>query len=144
MLSSVVTSGPLPALEATLSFAGQRHAILAHNIANLSTPGFIPMDVSPKSFQAALGKAIDDRRARGFDHGPLDFKASREMSMDARGRLRITPRTPGNGVLFHDRNNRDLERTMQDLAENAGVYRLSAELIRNRLEHLRAAIAERV
>lgn len=144
-LTSVLTSGSLPSLEATLRFAGQRQAILAHNIANLTTPGFVPLDVSPSAFQQALSKAIEERRTRtGGEHGRLELKSTREVEMEAGGRLRLTPRTPPDGVLFHDRNNRDLERAMQSLAENAGVFRITAELIRHRVEHLRGAIAERV
>ena len=36
-LADVVHAGPLPALEMTIRFAGARQALIAHNIANIST-----------------------------------------------------------------------------------------------------------
>jgi flagellar basal body rod protein FlgB len=47
-------------------------------------------------------------------------------------------------VLFHDRNNRDLERLMQGLAENTTTYRVAADLLRSRYDVLRTAISQRV
>lgn len=144
-IKSVLTSGSLPSLEATLRFAGQRRDILAHNIANLTTPGFIPRDASPVKFQQTLAKAVEARRSRtGGEHGDLPLGQSREIEPDGRGGFRLKPTTAADSVLFHDRNNRDLERTMQDLAENASVHRIATELIRGRMAYLHAAIGERV
>ncbi len=144
-IKSVLTSGSLPSLEATLMFASQRRDILAHNIANLSTPGFIPRDVPPATFQQVLGKAVDERRSRlGGQQGELRLARSRQIEPDGRGGFTLKPATAADSVLFHDRNNRDLERTMQDLAENASVHRIATELIRTRVAHLHAAIGERV
>jgi len=36
----------------------------------------------------------------------------------------------GENVLFHDENNRDLERTMQHLAENTMAHNVTIEMIR--------------
>ena len=60
------------------------------------------------------------------------------------GRLRLDPRTSSGNILFHDKNNRDLERTMQSLVENASMFRVATDLFRNRTTLLRDAIAERV
>jgi len=46
--------------------------------------------------------------------------------------------------MFHDQNDRDLERTMQDLAENVMVYRQANELLRSRFQMLQMVIRERV
>ena len=144
-LTDVVNSGAIPALEATMRFAGRRQEILAHNIANIDTPNFQPRDVSTQGFQRLLGEAIDRRRDRtGGSSGQLELRRSREISQDATGRLRLTPRTASKGVLFHDRNNRDLERMMQDLAENVAVFRVSTDLLRNQFTQIRDAIGERV
>lgn len=75
--------------------------------------------------------------------GELRWKETREVSRDGAGRLRLTPETPSGNVLFHDRNNRDLERTMQALAENAAAFRLATGLLRTRVQQMRNAIAER-
>lgn len=144
MLADLVTnSGALPALELTMRFAAQRQQILAHNIANLTTPGFQAQDVSVHDFRQTLAKAIDDRRARAHAEGPLHWKPTRELDRDHQGHLVVTPRTPASGILQHDRNNRDLERTMQALAENVATFRVASELMRSRMQLIQSAIAER-
>lgn len=147
MIRDVLNSGAIPALEALASFSAQRHRIIAGNIANLDTPDYQHRDVSVAGFQEALGKAVDRRRsARASGAGPgapLPLQPTREMEVDSRGRLTLTPQTASGNILFHDRNNRDLERTMQSLAENVGVYRLATDLLRSRHESLRMAIGER-
>jgi flagellar basal-body rod protein FlgB len=135
----------VPALEATLRFAGERQKLIAHNIANLTTPNFIQTDVSPETFQRTLAAAIEKRReAGGGMQGALELDGGRDLAVGADGSLGLRPRDSSGNILFHDRNNRDLERLMQDQTENAGVYRITAELLRSRYQMIREAIAERV
>jgi flagellar basal-body rod protein FlgB len=145
-LSDLLSGDAIPALEMTARFAAQRQDLIAHNIANLETPNFQPMDASPVAFQRMLGKAIDDRRAR--DGGRLEWPDSREVRHVKGTRdpyeLRLTPRTPSGNILFHDRNNRDEVRLMQDLVENASVFRISTDLLRNRYAMVNNALAERI
>lgn len=146
MINDLVNAGAIPSLELTMRFAGARQRLIAHNIANLSTPDFRQLDVAPADFAHALRSAIDERRERtGGEIGELRVKSTRQIRFgaDGAGSVSLTPRTPSGNILFHDRNNRDLERLMQDNAENVAVYRLSAELLRSRFEILRSAIAER-
>ncbi len=144
MIRDVINSGAIPALEALASFSGQRHRIIVGNIANLDTPDYQPADVSVAGFQEALGEAIDRRRSApaGQTQG-LRLRSTPEIEVGRDGRLTLHPETGSGNILFHDRNNRDLERTMQSLAENVGVYRLATDLLRSRHETLRLAIGER-
>lgn len=145
LIDQVTNAGAIPALAAGVQFAARRQDILAHNVANLSTPDFRPMDADPRAFQSLLREAVGERRARGQGHGgELRFGRNRQVRMDERGALRLNPETPSGNVLFHDRNNRDLERTMQSLAENTAAFRLASGLLRNRVAAMRQAIAERV
>ena len=144
-LSDVVNSGAIPTLKLAMRFAGRRQTILAHNIANLSTPNSQPRDVSTRDFQKLLGEAIDKRRAKtGGERGRLEWQETREIKRGPGGSLRLNPRTPSSGILFHDRNNRDLERMMQDLAENVGAFRVATDLLRSQFAQLKDAMAERV
>jgi flagellar basal-body rod protein FlgB len=143
IIADVVNSGAIPALEALAQFSGQRHRVIVGQIANLDTPDYRPADVSTTGFQRALGKAIDQRRGAGAGDGPLALRSTQEVEVGRGGRLTLRPATPTGNVLFHDRGNRDLERTMQSLAENVGVYRLATDLLRSRHESLRLAIRER-
>jgi len=143
--SELTNSGAIPALTATLQFSARRQELLAANVANLNTPDYQPRNVEPAEFQKALGKAIDERRARfGGHRGSLTIRGSREIGMDARGNIRLSPRATNQGPLRHDGNNSDLDSTMQAIAENTMVYRMSAELLRNRFSLLQSAISERV
>ena len=141
--ADITSSGALPALEALAQFSAQRHRIITGTIANLDTPDYRPADVSVTDFQKALGEAIDRRRSGPGPSDGLALRSTREMEVGPGGQLTLRPQTASANVLFHDRNNRDLERTMQALAENVGVFRLATDLLRSRHESLRMAISER-
>lgn len=143
-LSDLLAGDAIPALEMTARFAAQRQDILAHNIANLETPNFRPVDASPVAFQRMLGRALQERRDRGG--GLLPWRETREVRHAGRDPhdLRLVPRTASTNVLFHDRNNRDEVRLMQDLVENAGVFRVATDLLRTRYQLVNSALGERV
>lgn len=142
-LDQVLNGGALPTLERTAQFAARRHELIAHNIANISTPNFQTLDVSPGDFQRSLGEAIDRRRSRfGGERGSLEFKGNREVGVTAGG-LRLQPRHASGNVLFHDRNDRDVERLMQGMVENLAVFRFATDMMKSRMDQINAAIAER-
>lgn len=153
-IRDLTNAGAIPALEAAVRFSAQRQALIAHNIANFSTPDFIPLDVSVKDFQQNLREAVEARRrgegvGGGASMGPLPLASTEEVTVERNCEgeptaLRLLPRTPGPGILFRDRNNRDMERTLQDLVENATMFRVASDLLRNRYDMLRVAISERV
>lgn len=145
MLVDLADSGAIPALAATLQFAAARQRVIAGNVANLTTPDYRQLDVPPGEFRARLDEAIQARRREtGGAHGTLRFRASRSFATTPEGELRLNPQPVSRGVLAHDRNNRDLERLMQDQAENSAVFRVTADLLRTRFDLLRSAISERV
>lgn len=143
MIKGIFDHGALPTLKRTMEFTSARQQILSHNIANLSTPNFKPLELSPELFQAQLGKAVDERRRsrRPLD-GDLEFTPTPQIR-ERDGSLVFEPQQAGDGILYHDRNNRDLERTMQALAENALVHNTAVDLLRSEFELLRSAIRER-
>ena len=145
LIDHVTNAGALPSLARTIQFSAQRQALLAHNIANVSTPRFQHKDVSPASFQSALRDAIHERRGRnGGQAGELRFEGTREIHVGANNRMRLRSDTAsGRGVLAHDRNNRDIETMMQDMSENLGAFRIATELMRTQAGTIRAAITER-
>ncbi|MEM1166925.1 MAG: hypothetical protein AAGI30_11620 [Planctomycetota bacterium] len=135
----------MPTLGAALGFSASRQPIIADNIANLTTPNYRPKDVSIGDFQETLRGAIRERRERwGGMRGSLNIRRTNEVSQDDSGALHLTPRETGRNVLFHDRNDRDLERSMQDLAENVAYFRVMTDLMRSRVRMLNSAIREQV
>jgi flagellar basal-body rod protein FlgB len=144
LIGQLSSAGSLPALEAAMRFAAQRQKLIAHNIANFETPNFVPVDVSPADFQRVLGRAVDERRDRnGGMSGALELERTRQIEPGRGGSLTLRPQSPVGGVLGHDRNASDLERTMQSLVENAAMFRVAADLHRARIGVVKRAIAER-
>lgn len=144
MIGELGNSGSIPVLHAAMNFAARRQQVLASNIANFSTPNFVPQDVSVRGFQKQLGEAIDRRRDQtGSAAGELRLKATSEVRQDAAGRLVLRPSTPSDNIMFHDGNNRDVESQMQAMVENGTVYRLASDMLKARFDLLRSAISER-
>ncbi len=144
-IRELATADAIPSLEATIQFASARQRILAHNIANIDTPDFIQKDVPPAEFQTLLGEAVNRRRERWGGHrGELGFRSTRAIRADDHGGFRLLPQEPRPGLLFHDRNNRDVERLMQDQVENVSQHRVATELLRSRYNQLGTAIAGRI
>lgn len=145
MINQLTNAGAMPVLEMTMRFAAQRQRLTAHNIANIETPNFIQKDLSVDGFRRMLDEAIRDRRARtGGMHGDLEWQENGELVKADDGRMVAVPQTPSGGVLFHDRNNRDLERLMQTLAESTTAFRTASDLYKSQATIIQMAISERV
>lgn len=144
MINRLTNSGAMPALERLLQFTQARQTVMADNIANLSTPYFKPRDLSPESFQKALGEALDRRRTRPNPvAGPMEMRDTRQLDFH-RGGVTVKAQPLNENILFHDENNRDLDRMMQRLAENTMVHNTAIELMRSELALLETAIRERM
>ncbi|MEQ9616925.1 MAG: hypothetical protein RLN60_02700 [Phycisphaerales bacterium] len=145
-IDQLTNADALPTLGAMAQFSARRQAVLQHNIANISTPNFQPKTVSVDDFRVSLRDAVTSRRKQfGGHRGDLSIRDTREAawtSSKAGERLVLNPTTPSNNILFHDRNNRDLERMMQDLAENVAAFRVATELMKSNMETLGIAIRE--
>jgi len=138
------TYGSMPVLERMVQFTGARQEMIANNVANLSTPYFKPTDLDPVKFQSQLRDALDrrSRKPNGMRR-ELELGSTRQVRMSRR-QMNFHPEQLNENILFHDQNNRDVERTMQDLVENALAHRTSVELLKSQFDLLRAAIRERV
>ena len=143
-ISGMFDSGAMPVLERVIRFTGERHRMLTHNIANLSTPRFQPVDVDTKAFQKALGDAMD-RRARSADpiNSPLPTVSGEGFELSA-DHATFTPTARQENAMFHDQNDRNINRIMADLAENTMVHNAAVDLMRNQFEMLNTAIRERL
>lgn len=139
-ITGLINAGGEQVLESSLRFAAQRQRLIAHNIANIATPDFRPVDVSPGEFQKALRDAVDQERKTGEFNIPST--GSIQSAPDGSLTLKAKPST--DHILFHDRNNRDVESLMKDLAENSTAFRVSTELLRGRVDIMRTAISGRV
>ncbi len=144
MINGVTNSMGLDVLERTVQFTAARHELIASNIANLSTPGYQAKDLSVEAFQGQLADAIDQRRDGTANADVLLRPADSRQVEFVEGGLKVHPEVTSQNILFHDKNDRSLERTMQDLVKNFMTFRASAQLLRNRFDILHTAISERV
>lgn len=144
LIHGMFDSGALPAAERLVQFTSRRQQVLADGIAGLSTPYFKPRDLDPKSFQATLGEAIDRRRRTVSPmRGTLEVPNTHQLKFRADS-IEARPQQMNENILFHDQNNRNLERLMQRLAENTMAHGLAIELVRNQFDMMRLAIRERI
>ncbi|MHC4993526.1 MAG: flagellar basal body rod protein FlgB [Planctomycetota bacterium] len=144
MLTDLFNTGSMPTLERVVQFTGRRHDLLTHNIANLSTPNFRPRDLDVDSFQAALAEAVDRRRDQiGGMNRELKIDDTRQVEFQ-KDHIRIRPGSANDNLMFHDRNNRSLEHTMQDLAENTMTHNAALDMLKSQFTMLRTAIRGQV
>ena len=144
MINGLDNAGSLPVMQRVVQFAARRHSLIADNVANVSTPGFRPVDVSVDDFEAALGDAVQARRDRDQGHfGPLHVASTPTVDFSGDS-LRLSPEPLAENILFQDGNDRSLERLMQDLVENFLTYRTAVELMNNQFDMLDVAIRERI
>lgn len=142
--TTLFNNGSMPVLERLIQFTEARHRVLSNNVANLSTPYFKPTDLDPQAFQQTLRKAIDRRnRSANPAASPLKIQDTRQLTFrpDA---IDVTPQESNENILFHDQNNRDLERVMARVAENTLAHRTAIEFLRHQYTMLETAIRGRI
>lgn len=130
-------------LAKSLSFAEERHRIIANNIANANTPFFKAKRAPVGEFQRVLAQAID--RARESGSGRLELPRTINVALrDGALEVKAVEDMNAGAILRHDQNNVSLEQEMGALAENTLMYRVFADLLRKQFAMLRMAIRERV
>jgi len=112
-----------------------RQKVLASNIANSETPGYVAKRVK---FEAQLAKALDKQQSglarSSFDHLPIR-NGVRAMDSVVPEVSNVTTAHDENGV-----NNVDIEREMTDLATNQIQYTTAAKVMSMRYQMLKSAI----
>lgn len=121
MIENMFNTRAIRSLERMAAFTESRQGVLANNIANIDTPGYVQKDMDTRAFQADLQKALD--RASSAENSHLDTDQY---------------------VLFHDGNNRSVEYQVSEMSRNYTLNHVVAELLRNRFDGLKQAIALKV
>ncbi len=116
-----LSSPTIKVLERGLDMASFRHQLLAHNIANVDTPGF---KRSGTDFAQAMSEAMN--------------------AADRDERINAAPRvvTEADTSVRNDGNNVDIEREMAEMAENNLLYNAMSQLLSKRYAQLRTVINE--
>jgi len=143
LLDDLFARGSLPVLERVVEFTEQRQKVLAHNIANIDTPFYRTRDLDVQGFQRMLAEAVE--RRRGGLRRPTIFRGASTIRIDDAGHLHAKAlAVAGSNVLFHDRNNRNAEKLMADLAQNEILHNVAFRLLRNQMQLLQTAIRGRL
>ena len=129
------TVSPIGPIKQRLEWLGQRQQVLAGNIANADTPGYVPRDVKPLAFADVVRRetqvrltATDARHLAGPSQKPRQFAVAEQ-----RDTVEVTP--AGNAV--------DLEQQMAKVNETAASHKLTTQLYRKYLGLMRMAASVR-
>ncbi|MFM1822937.1 MAG: Flagellar basal body rod protein FlgB [Planctomycetota bacterium] len=140
MLEGFLGNTSLPALERSLQYMSARQKLLAGNLANAETPGYRPVDVDPRAFQASLREALESGRVAPDGGIALDDGAPVRFH---EGGVELRPEVLAENILFHDGNDRSMERLMQRLSENVYAFRIASQFLRGQFDQINSAIRER-
>ena len=132
MLDSLFSRGSIGPLESLLAFAGERHRVLAGNIAHVDTAGYRTLDLPVAGFEKALSRAFEAQRGStpGLFVAPPAGRGAVE-SADA-------------GRLKPDGNNVDLDLEMAKMVRNQSLHATAAALLAQQFSVLRSAVLGRV
>jgi len=137
---TMFNKGSMPALAHALSFTEQRHRVLAHNVANVETPGFVARDLPEQEFRQLLQRSFearDSRKVRRFE-----MHEGRDIFNDA-GRLVALPSASAEGIMRHGENTVDIDSELSKLARNAVEYRTYTALLHKHFQLMRDTISGR-
>lgn len=126
-IDGVFARGATPVLEAAIAFRERRHALLAQNIANASTPGYRPTDLEEGQFQGLLRKALAARASTGR----FGMPAAPQPAFVREGQVR------------HDGNPFNVEREMAKLADNMIAHEHAVLMLQGKFRLLEMAIRGR-
>ncbi len=130
-MDHILNSGSTPLLQKMMDFTAARHDLIAENIVNISTPGYVQKDYSVANFQHRLQDRLASSQRSGNGSPRFDD-------------IQPTLGDSNTGMLFHDRGNRSAEQMMSDLSSNALRHNLYAELLRKQFDSMKSVLSERV
>lgn len=139
---TMFNKGAAPVLERSISFLEQRHKLIAHNLANVETPYYQPVDLPVERFEQVLKRSMEARDSKHVKTFSLRDRSG--VWEDEREGLHFSiDRSGSQGILRHGENSVDIDNEMAKLAENGMKYRVFSGLLKKQYSLLRDTIAER-
>lgn len=120
-----------------IGFAAARQEVIANNIANIDTPGYRMRDLDIKSFERALSRAVNRSQRSNPNGGPLQLPSVEEIG-DSNSRSAADFR----GIVFHDDNDRSIEKLTTSMVENYQKQQQAVNILRSQTRLLRAIVSE--
>lgn len=129
--------GLFQAMGAKMSYLSQREKVIAQNVANADTPGFIPHDLTPVDFSALLGKVGSSGGGGALQPAatdPAHMSGAKDAAnpKDRAQKLVYEVAPDGNAVI--------LEEQMLKSAQTMMDYNLVATLYQKNVAMLRMAL----
>lgn len=123
----------LSAMAQRLQWLGQRQQILAHNVSNIDTPGYRPMDLKKQDFGQMVDRAMA-HAAVPETTNPAHLAGIRGAGANAAERQRKVAETTlsGNGV--------SLEEQLMKVSETESDYQLTLNLYTKQVSLIRQAL----
>ncbi len=122
-LNNIFQNTSVSTLDKVVGFTERRQKVLAENIANIDTPGYKMRDLNAAQFCSDLQDAIKNHSQVDPSESKIDYDQY---------------------ILFHDGNNRSIEKQMSLATKNALLHNVSVELLRSRYGLLEKAISLRI
>lgn len=132
---SVQDAPILGLLRETLGYLTQRQKVLAENVANANTPGYVPRDINESAFESALARTMGS----GSDRS-MSVTSARHMTSDRGGDrtyMSLSPEAAPDSETTIDGNAVVLEEQMSKVVDTqmryetvVGLYQKSLGLIR--------------
>ena len=143
-IEGLLNRGVLPVLQQVLSFTEARHEVLANNVSNFDTVGYKAKDLPTDEFFGQLTNAVEQRKQRGAG-AELQMKATSHLRWDRQGTLHAEAvEIEDNNILFHDQNNRFVEKQLSQMSQNALLHNVTVEMLRVKYNGLTTAIQGRM
>lgn len=130
-IERLLNQGNAPLIEQAVKFTAARQRLIAENVANADTPGYLQKDLSLNKFQQMMRERVDSKKFAGPGMTKFD---------DIVGEVEY----PTKNILFHDGSNRSMEQLQSDSAKNAMFHNMMIELLRKQIGQLEMALKERV
>ncbi|NLS97410.1 MAG: flagellar basal body rod protein FlgB [Planctomycetaceae bacterium] len=141
MYSTLFKSTTIPVLQQAIAFNQARHVVLAGNIANMDTPGYLVRDLSVEDFQHQLKEMIERR------HSPQESVSAavvrNSLAGTTGGNKAEEVREPKT-ILHHDKSNVGVEYQVTEMVKNQMQHNMALTIMNNQLRLLETAISERL
>ena len=150
MFQGIFRSSTIPVLEQVVQFTQARHEVLAGNVANLGTPGYVARDLSAEEFQSRLRDAIEARHQAPAVRSPGEMPLSPgEMGTmpgesgperpDPVAEVAKDPRS----ILFHDESDNAVELQVTEMVKNQLQHNTAMAIMASQFRLLQAVVSER-
>jgi flagellar basal-body rod protein FlgB len=150
MFQGIFRSSTIPVLEQVVQFTQARHEVLAGNVANLGTPGYVARDLSAEDFQSRLRDAIEARHQAPAVRSPGEMPLSPgelgalpgELGSERPDPVAEVAKDP-RSILFHDESDNAVELQVTEMVKNQLQHNTAMAIMASQFRLLQAVVSER-